>query len=210
MTCNARSSLFQHIAAREPDCCCCASSQELEAFWRSVQRLLESGVLTHDQLFRKAGPGNRAVDWLKEAAKYRALGEQLDIVNWYYKNKHRKYDKHYIDGLEDPDEYEIVAGVKAVKDNMTRPGRYRMIQAEELRRPPHLVPDSLKLAKLLKELGTGRNGVKFEAVTDWQAALVQLRKRRALRLQYAANGKVRAAATLPCHVAARWHRMDWM
>jgi hypothetical protein len=139
--------------------------QDLWTFWRKVERMLDQGVLTPDEFFTN--------NWLGRAVEYRKLGEQLDIGNFYAKNKHVDYGNHYVDGLE-PDEY--VRGADGalvdVKDGKARPGRYRLIQQQELQRRPSVKPaDTLKLARLLKGLGAGDKAVRFEDRGGWTADL---------------------------------------
>jgi hypothetical protein len=127
--------------------------QGLSTFWIKVQDPIKLEAITAEEFFR-------ADKWLGRAREYRLLAEQLDIVNWYYTNKHLDYKSgDYCAGLES-ELAEYTAGEKGVKDNKKRPGRYRLIQEQELLHPEFLrkrvddsrLPESsLLVARLLKK-----------------------------------------------------------
>jgi hypothetical protein len=140
--------------------------------------------VTAEEFFRCSS--NRT--WLGRGKDYRLLAEQLDIVNWYYTNKHISNNaeyQHYCNGLVDDAnnlvEYHLVNGSKAVKksDKIKRPDRYSLIQQQELLAPYLLNPkagegkvpaSSLKLARLLKIHLTRQDGsgIPFEQRALWK------------------------------------------
>ena len=102
--------------------------QTLWIFWRKVQSLIEQRVLNEAEFFRSNN--NSLGCWLRRGVQYRELGEQLDVANWYFKDKHLpqrdgRPGSHYIDSLDAPDEYrrDSRGDVQDVIDNNKRPGR---------------------------------------------------------------------------------------
>jgi hypothetical protein len=71
--------------------------QELESFWNRLDRKVEHEGLQLKDFF---GTGSLGETWLGRAILYRQVAEQLDIVNWYYKNKHTEYSTHYCRNLD--------------------------------------------------------------------------------------------------------------
>jgi hypothetical protein len=155
----------------------------LETFWRKVvQRKVETGTYTLQDFFLQgAAAGTGARNWLGRAREYRLLGEPLDIVNWYFKNKHIQYGNHYITGLVNETTGELEeytdSTPKDVKDNGRRPSRYRVIQELEVLDPQvreygedkDTPQTSLELGRLLRVyLGTT---IPFESTDKWPAEL---------------------------------------
>lgn len=90
-------------------------------------------------------------NWAGRGRAYRELVEPLDIANYYKKNKHVE-SGHYADGISD----------ETRTDNNKRPGRYMLLQAQELRAFTDTMPkSSLDKARQFKEL---LGDVKWEQV----------------------------------------------
>jgi hypothetical protein len=127
-----------------------------------VEHPIELGVIPAHEFF------DASLLWLGRGKEYRLLAEQLDIVNWYHRNKHVEYGTDYCDGLLDassqPSEYTLDEA--RVREVPCRPDRYRIIQEQELLTPEirnkatgegRLPASSLGLARLLKHHLTRRS-----------------------------------------------------
>jgi hypothetical protein len=117
--------------------------QKLWGFWRDIQHKYNLGELTDDFF---------TPNWIGRGREYRLLVEPLDIANFYYKEKNcdgTEDGKHYVDGINDKEE---------LTDNMTRPGRYILLQQQEARYPDRFpFRSSLGKGRQMKELLGGKS-----------------------------------------------------
>jgi hypothetical protein len=152
--------------------------QVLSTFWFKVQQPIKLGALTAEEFF------GESPKWLGRGKEYRLLAEQLDIVNWYYCNKHIEYPAapDYCYKLVVGADNELVEYSKDQRsmhpDNKCRPGRFRLLQQQELQKPKFRRPlqgegrlpeSSLRLARLLKVYLTDAadNRIPFES-EEWR------------------------------------------
>jgi hypothetical protein len=144
--------------------------------------LIKQGALSADELFTN--------NWLGRAREYREMGEQLDIVNWYYRNKHvtnKPGECHYVNGLF-ISEYVYRSGLQAAVARVDFALReLERVAAQPLSEP---IRDIAGVKQGMTEASVGAQ----QAVRELQAALAAVIKageavRDAARKESAAGGK---------------------